>query len=112
LVLTWNAVLSLCGWIVLAFFRGRFWVAGERLTEAPDPARWPEVVAVMPARNEAESIGEVLRAALRHCRGRGGQWKGRSYRLGKIPFRIVRGSPPVFSFHSYLITIRMNERMD
>jgi hopene-associated glycosyltransferase HpnB len=64
MILTWTAFVSLCAWIYLAFFRNGYWFAGERLTDAPDPASWPEVLAVIPARNEAESVGPVLRAHL------------------------------------------------
>lgn len=60
------ALLSLVAWLFLCFCHGRFWLTGERLDEgAPDPERWPDVVAVVPARDEAEyverSIGSLLR---------------------------------------------------
>ncbi|MBV8592988.1 MAG: glycosyltransferase [Caulobacteraceae bacterium] len=61
------AVLSLCAWIYLLAFRGGFWRARERddrLPDYPGPARWPSVVAVVPARDEADvierSIGSLL----------------------------------------------------
>jgi hopene-associated glycosyltransferase HpnB len=55
---------SLAIWLALLFGRGMFW--WPRLPAAsPDPARWPRVVAVVPARDEAEiierSIGSLLR---------------------------------------------------
>jgi hopene-associated glycosyltransferase HpnB len=50
-------------WIVLTFFRGGFWL----LTLYDDDARphaacaaWPRVVAVLPARNEAETIARTV----------------------------------------------------
>lgn len=57
-------LLALLIWIVLLVGRGLFW--WPRLPEAsPPPARWPPVVAIVPARDEAEvierSIGSLLR---------------------------------------------------
>lgn len=52
--------LSLALWLYLLLGRGGYWRAGERLGPSPEPAVWPEVVAVIPARNEAESIGAVI----------------------------------------------------
>ena len=58
--------LSLVIWIVLIAGRGGFWLARERDTRdvPPEPAAWPEVTAVVPARDEAEviarSIGSLL----------------------------------------------------
>lgn len=63
-MLTFIAFLSLAAWSGLTLLRGGFWRASERLTDAPDPAVWPEVVAVIPARDEAETIGGVIRAHL------------------------------------------------
>jgi hopene-associated glycosyltransferase HpnB len=62
------AILSLVIWIVLTFFRGAFWqlrafdddiVAHEKLSE------WPKVVAVVPARNEAETIARTVNSLAR-----------------------------------------------
>src|SRR5690606_2675059 len=49
--------------------RGNFWRAAERDTRfAPDdlpaPAAWPCVVAVVPARDEADVIGEAVTSLL------------------------------------------------
>ena len=58
--------LVLAIWIYLLAGRGGFWRAQERddRDEAPDPANWPSVVAVVPARDEgdviARSIGSLL----------------------------------------------------
>jgi hopene-associated glycosyltransferase HpnB len=54
---------SLAIWLGLLLGRGMFWL--PRLpAPPPDPARWPNVVAVVPARDEAEvierSIGSLL----------------------------------------------------
>jgi hopene-associated glycosyltransferase HpnB len=52
-------------WVYLLLFRNGFWLLRERDTRAVgEPAAWPSVVAVVPARNEAdvirESIGSLL----------------------------------------------------
>jgi cellulose synthase/poly-beta-1,6-N-acetylglucosamine synthase-like glycosyltransferase len=64
-VLLTIALLTLLIWIYLLAFRGGFWRSAERL-EAPaeQPGGWPAVCAVVPARNEAEVIGESLGALL------------------------------------------------
>ena len=64
----WVAIggIALAAWIYLLLGRGFFWLARERddATSPADPAAWPEVVAVVPARNEADvvdrSIGSLL----------------------------------------------------
>jgi len=56
------ATVSLAIWIYLAFARGWFWRLGEfdhdRIETSP-PTDWPRVVAVVPARNEAATIGRT-----------------------------------------------------
>lgn len=55
------ALLSLIAWAVLLAARGGFWRADRRLPEHPrPPADWPEVVALIPARDEAGSVRAVL----------------------------------------------------
>ncbi len=63
------ALLALAVWCTLLAFRGRFWRADQRLDPADRvadaaPARWPGVVAVVPARNEAEALGRSLPSLL------------------------------------------------
>ncbi len=59
------ALSSILGWICLRFRRGGFWRADQRLPASPKPpAIWPQVTAVVPARNEAESIGRAVRSLL------------------------------------------------
>lgn len=54
---------ALFAWVCLALFRGFFWRARERLDPAACDLRdWPAVVAVIPARNESETIGSVVAA--------------------------------------------------
>jgi len=60
------AVLPLALWLYLTCFRGGFWRAAERLGDDPaEPAAWPEVVAIVPARDEADTIGEAVGSLLR-----------------------------------------------
>src|SRR5579862_2082238 len=57
---------GLAVWIYLLLFRGGFWLMRERDDRAlpPEPATWPAVIAVVPARNEADvivrSVGSLL----------------------------------------------------
>lgn len=55
--------VSALAWAWLLALRGRFWRV-DPLPNAPEPARWPEVVAVIPARDEATCIGETVRSLL------------------------------------------------
>ena len=57
--------LSLAIWAYSIFFRGDYWRARVLGDEpSPAPAQWPHIVAVIPARNEADSIGESLTSLL------------------------------------------------
>lgn len=49
-------------WLYLLLGRGGFWLGRERDggEGAFEPARWPSVAAVVPARNEADVIGQSL----------------------------------------------------
>jgi hopene-associated glycosyltransferase HpnB len=52
-------------WIVLFFAWGNFWRVWEfdsDRAQFPAPVRWPRVVAVIPARNEAASIESVVQS--------------------------------------------------
>jgi hopene-associated glycosyltransferase HpnB len=55
-------------WLYLVFGRGFFWrlgaFDGDRSAHAP-LAHWPSVIAVVPARNEAETIGRTVEALAR-----------------------------------------------
>ena len=65
-MLTLIAALALAAWIYLVFFHGFFWRADQRLpasTPGPDP--WPDVAAVIPARDEAAVIGGAVESLLR-----------------------------------------------
>jgi hopene-associated glycosyltransferase HpnB len=59
--------LALAIWLYLLLGRGGFWLARQRddRDAPPAPVHWPSVVAVVPARNEADvvarSVGSLLR---------------------------------------------------
>lgn len=57
--------IALAIWLVLAFGRGWFWRMRERDTDVPAaPATWPSVVAVVPARNEADGIAASVQSLI------------------------------------------------
>jgi hopene-associated glycosyltransferase HpnB len=61
------AAAALGTWIYLvlgrgAFWRARAWEDGDR---SPEPSVWPRVVAVIPARNEADMLPDTLASLLR-----------------------------------------------
>lgn len=57
--------VALLAWLVLVLAWGGFWRTRERLDEMPpEPAAWPSVVAVVPARNEAAVIGRTIGSLL------------------------------------------------
>jgi hopene-associated glycosyltransferase HpnB len=64
----WTAVgfSVLVIWLYLLTGRGGFWLARIRdeMTAAASPGRWPAVVAVVPARNEADVIAQSVRSLL------------------------------------------------
>ena len=61
------AAASLGIWICLLFARGGFWRVAVREEEqsAPPPAAWPDVVAIVPARDEADVIAGTIASLLR-----------------------------------------------
>jgi len=57
--------VSLLIWLYLVLFHGRFWQGTEQLAATPeDISSWPAVAAVIPARDEAEVIGQSLASVL------------------------------------------------
>ena len=59
-------VLTLAIWLYLLVGRGGFWLTRERddREAPPQPSCWPSVVAVVPARNEADVIGHSVKSLL------------------------------------------------
>ena len=66
--LLWATVFSLVGWLYLTFGNGRFWHADQRLDgerlDSLTAKHWPTVVAIVPARNEADVIERTLSSLL------------------------------------------------
>ncbi|WP_428666401.1 glycosyltransferase [Reyranella sp.] len=64
----WTAVglSALVIWLYLLAGRGGFWLARVRddMAVAASPERWPAVVAIVPARNEADVIAQSVRSLL------------------------------------------------
>ncbi|HXY25400.1 MAG TPA: glycosyltransferase [Candidatus Acidoferrum sp.] len=54
------ATIPLVIWIYLFFFRGNFWNLREDASEAKPLDRWPRVIAIVPARNEAETVARSV----------------------------------------------------
>jgi hopene-associated glycosyltransferase HpnB len=65
LVLAIACVVSAAAWVYLVAGHGGFWLTSQRLPAAGAvPVTWPAVAAVVPARNEAESLPVTLPALL------------------------------------------------
>ena len=58
------ACTALAVWIYLIAARGGFWTVTVRDDGGPAPKRWPKVAAVIPARDEADGVGETIRSLL------------------------------------------------
>jgi hopene-associated glycosyltransferase HpnB len=59
------AALSLAIWVYCLFFRGGYWRATVQGDDpSPALAAWPRIVAVIPARNEADTIADSLTSLL------------------------------------------------
>ena len=60
------ALIALVVWLYLLLARGAFWRCSERDDSAPSELPvWPRVAAVVPARNEADCIGDSIGSLLR-----------------------------------------------
>ncbi|MDA0997227.1 MAG: glycosyltransferase, partial [Proteobacteria bacterium] len=65
LVLALASGLALAAWLYLFFLHGGYWRADQCLAgDAPEPGNWPSVVAIVPARDEAASIGNTVASVL------------------------------------------------
>jgi hopene-associated glycosyltransferase HpnB len=64
-MMIWVALAACCAWAVLLLGRGMFWRARDDDRDAPglpEPAHWPAVQIIIPARDEAETIGATVRS--------------------------------------------------
>ena len=64
MVLNFLATAALAIWVYLIVGRGGFWLASERDVGGPEPSTWPAVTAVIPARDEAQGVGETIASLL------------------------------------------------
>lgn len=55
---------ALVAWLYLVLAHGGFWRFRQTLPDGADPAAWPSVVAVVPARDEAAILPDTLPALL------------------------------------------------
>jgi hopene-associated glycosyltransferase HpnB len=51
-------------WVYLVLFHGRYWRERPRTAPADGPKHWPEIAAIVAARNEAPVVGEAVRSLL------------------------------------------------
>ncbi|MEV6792948.1 glycosyltransferase [Streptomyces sp. NPDC051320] len=63
-VVAWIAVGSLAVWMWLLLGQGLFWRTDQRLPPRTDPADWPSVAVVVPARDEAAVLPMSLPSLL------------------------------------------------
>jgi hopene-associated glycosyltransferase HpnB len=59
------AAIPFAIWLYLLFARGNFWQVREDTAELKSPKRWPRVVAIVPARDEAENIARSVASLAR-----------------------------------------------
>jgi hopene-associated glycosyltransferase HpnB len=67
MIAAWIAgVLPLAIWLYMMAARGKFWLMRERddVGEPAEPAQWPSVTAVVPARDEADVIARSIASLL------------------------------------------------
>src|SRR5208282_3785839 len=109
LALSVACTVAAVAWAYLVIGHGGYWRASQWLPHVTrEPGRWPDVVAVVPARNEAEMLPATLPALL------GQEYPGAlsvilvddgssdgtaeiAARLGREsgrPLRVVSGTPP------------------
>jgi hopene-associated glycosyltransferase HpnB len=109
MITVWISAAALATWLYLLLGRGGFWLARERDDfSAPAPAAWPRVAAVVPARNEAEVVGDSIGSLLRQDYagmlrvflvddnsddGTAGVARGAAGERGGHPLSIVDGKP-------------------
>ncbi len=63
-VVVWISAVSLAVWLWLLLGHGRFWRTDVRLPERREPAAWPRVAVVVPARDEADVLPHSLPSLL------------------------------------------------
>lgn len=117
----WTAVGSLIVWVWLLLGQGFFWRTDQRLPVRRDPARWPSVAVVVPARDEAEVLPTSLPSLLAQdypgdaevylvddCSGDGTGELARalSERYGGLPLTVVTPGEPAPGWTGKLWALR------
>jgi cellulose synthase/poly-beta-1,6-N-acetylglucosamine synthase-like glycosyltransferase len=108
--MTGIAGVSLVAWVWLLVGQGGFWRTDVRLPRGGEPEVWPDVAVVVPARDEAEVIGESLASLLAQdypgraeiflvddgsTDGTGALAEATHARLGGLPLTVTSpGEPP------------------
>src|SRR5665647_197295 len=64
MVLNLLTAAALAVWLYLIAERGGFWLASERDDGGAAPSAWPAVTAVIPARDEAQGVGQTIASLL------------------------------------------------
>jgi len=59
------AAASLLVWLGLILARGGFWRSNQFLARTAPPARWPAIAVIIPARDEAGTIGRAVASHMR-----------------------------------------------
>ncbi|MER5987373.1 glycosyltransferase [Streptomyces sp. NPDC001787] len=105
----WIAVGSLIAWVWLLLGQGFYWRTDQRLPRQAEPARWPSVTVVVPARDEAEMLpvslpsllaqdypGEAEVILVDDCStdGTGQLARALSVRYGGLPLTVVSPGEP------------------
>ncbi|HEX6094169.1 MAG TPA: glycosyl transferase family 2, partial [Dongiaceae bacterium] len=66
MVLWLLTLLPLLAWLYLLAFHGGFWRSDQCFVPSSIPglSQWPAVAAIVPARNEVDTIADVLRSLM------------------------------------------------
>lgn len=64
MILLIASALSLVIWLYLVGGHGNFWRSDQKIMGAADVPQWPQITAVIPARNEVETIGMTVSSLL------------------------------------------------
>jgi hopene-associated glycosyltransferase HpnB len=109
------AAVSLALWLYLLLGRSGFWRARPRIEDEapPEPRSWPPLIAIVPARNEADHVATTLRSLLAqsypgvfavllvddHSDDGTGEIARRLTRAGRHPLRVIEAGrlPPGWS---------------
>jgi hopene-associated glycosyltransferase HpnB len=59
------AAIPFATWLYLFFFRGNFWQLEEETADPGPLKRWPRVISIVPARDEAETISRAVASLAR-----------------------------------------------